>query len=55
MQTYAQTASALLSATGNFHDLLLNNSTFKYTGYYNIYVSGITQKFNYGDCGKKCL
>jgi hypothetical protein len=50
-QAHAQLASALLSATGGTHKLLAANEAFRETGMSHIYNWGMTEKFNYGDCG----
>jgi hypothetical protein len=51
VQGHAQIASALLTATGDTHGMMTSNTAFKNTSLFHIYVSGITQLFNYGDCG----
>lgn len=50
-QAHAQLSSALLSATGSTHGMLTANTAFQDTGIFHIYNYGMTQKFNYGDCG----
>lgn len=44
-------ASALLTATGSTQQLLTINPAIEKTGIFHIYNSGMTEKFNYGDCG----
>lgn len=44
-------ASALLTATGSTQQLLTINPAIENTGIFHIYNSGMTEKFNYGDCG----
>jgi hypothetical protein len=50
-QAHAQLASALLSSTGSTHGTLTANPAFKNTPLFHIYNYGMTEKFNYGDCG----
>jgi len=50
-QAHAQLSSALLSATGSTHGMLNTSAAFKDTGIFHIYNYGMTEKFNYGDCG----
>lgn len=42
-------SSSLQTATGSVYDLVPN--TFNSTGYYHMYVTGMTSLFNYGDHG----
>ncbi|CRG86076.1 hypothetical protein PISL3812_03079 [Talaromyces islandicus] len=51
VQTHAQMSSALLTATGSTHSLLTINPAFKKTPLFHIYALGMTDLFNYGDCG----
>lgn len=44
-------ASALLTATGSTQQLLTINPAIEKTGIFHIYNYGMTEKFNYGDCG----
>jgi len=44
-------SSALLTATGSTHGMLVANSAFRHTPIFHMYNWGMTQKFNYGDCG----
>lgn len=46
---HAEMASSLLTATGSVYDLV--PTQFNSTGYYHIYVTGMTSLFNYGDHG----
>ncbi|KAK3986376.1 chondroitin AC/alginate lyase [Cladorrhinum sp. PSN332] len=50
-QAHAQLSSALLVATGSTHGMLDSNPAFKGSGLFHIYNQGMTDKFNYGDCG----
>ncbi|QGA19359.1 hypothetical protein EYB26_007048 [Talaromyces marneffei] len=50
-QAHSQLSSALLTATSNTHGMLTSNSAFKNTSWFHIYNNGLTEKFNYGDCG----
>ncbi|KAK3372915.1 hypothetical protein B0T24DRAFT_649069 [Lasiosphaeria ovina] len=50
-QAHAQIASALLSATGSTHGLLTASKALQDTGMFHMYSYGMTDKFNYGDCG----
>ncbi|KAK2056644.1 hypothetical protein LY76DRAFT_517984 [Colletotrichum caudatum] len=50
-QAHAQLASALLTATGSTHQLLTASPGFQNTSLFHIYNYGMTEKFNYGDCG----
>ncbi|KAH8821971.1 hypothetical protein F5884DRAFT_746259 [Xylogone sp. PMI_703] len=50
-QAHAQMASALLTATGNTQRMLTVNPATINTSLAHIYNWGMTQKFNYGDCG----
>jgi hypothetical protein len=50
-QSHAQLSSALLTATGSLHGMLEISTPFAGTGLFHIYSQGITEKFNYGDCG----
>lgn len=52
-QAHAQLASALLSATGSTQGLLTANRGFKDTGMFHMYNNGMTDRFNYGDCGPR--
>lgn len=51
-QAHAQIASALLTATGDAQQMLTINPALKSTGLFHIFNYGLTQKFNYGDCGR---
>ncbi|KAK7053258.1 hypothetical protein VNI00_003884 [Paramarasmius palmivorus] len=48
---HAEMASALITATGSDYGLLNDNSDFKKTGDFHMYVYGATSLFNYGDHG----
>ncbi|KAK4192387.1 hypothetical protein QBC35DRAFT_469728, partial [Podospora australis] len=50
-QAHAQLSSALLTATGSAGRMLDSHPAFRETGFFHIYNQGITDKFNYGDCG----
>ncbi|KAK2036171.1 hypothetical protein LZ31DRAFT_571535 [Colletotrichum somersetense] len=50
-QAHAQLASALLTATGGQHRILTASSGFQNTSFFHMYNYGMTEKFNYGDCG----
>lgn len=50
-QAHAQLSSALLAATGSTHGMLTASPAFRETGMFHIYNYGMTEKFNYGDCG----
>ena len=51
IQTSAQIASALISATGSDHTMLSVNPDLTKTGLFRMYSKGMTEKFNWGDCG----
>lgn len=51
VQGRAQMSSALLTATGSTHSLLTIDSAFKNTSLFHMYALGMTDIFNYGDCG----
>ncbi|PLW57753.1 hypothetical protein PCANC_01384 [Puccinia coronata f. sp. avenae] len=50
-QGHAHMTSALQTATGSTHQLLVANPSFNLTGLYHMYVYGNTFKANNGDCG----
>ncbi|KZL84073.1 hypothetical protein CI238_10099 [Colletotrichum incanum] len=50
-QAHAQLTSALQTATGSTHQLLTASAGFQNTSLFHIYNYGMTEKFNYGDCG----
>ncbi|KAH7309849.1 chondroitin AC/alginate lyase [Stachybotrys elegans] len=52
-QAHAQLSSALLSATGDTQGMLSQDTVFTNTSLFHIYNQGMTEKFNWGDCGPK--
>ncbi|KAK7892304.1 hypothetical protein LTR67_007400 [Exophiala xenobiotica] len=51
IQSFAQIAAALISATGSDQQTLSANPAVNLTGLFRIYSQGMVDKFNYGDCG----
>ncbi|KIW13005.1 hypothetical protein PV08_08192 [Exophiala spinifera] len=51
IQSFAQIAAALTSATGSDQGTLAANPAVNLTGLFRIYSQGMVDKFNYGDCG----
>ncbi|KAG9791616.1 hypothetical protein KCU88_g963, partial [Aureobasidium melanogenum] len=51
IQSFAQIAAALISATGSDQQTLSANAAVNKTGLFRIYSQGMVDKFNYGDCG----
>ncbi|KAK0659472.1 chondroitin AC/alginate lyase [Cercophora samala] len=50
-QAHAQLSSALLTSLGNTFGMMDSHPKFRDTGLFHIYNLGMTEKFNYGDCG----